>query len=146
MSNSQSIRTYKDIHMQVNIKSHQNFRSYIYIYYLAYHLLSPNMIGRENLVIVLPLIFVCFVLLAFVSHRSKLPHSSVTSFYAGDSPAGGVASASVCPDAILTSDCSSTSSPVLGGVDVVKFFTDFKNADGTYDVSFCSNSSLSIGN
>jgi len=38
-----------------------------------------------------------------------------------------------CPDYITDLDCSTTSIPVLGGVDFVQYFTDFSNNDGTYD-------------
>ena len=38
-----------------------------------------------------------------------------------------------CPSGTLETQCSDTSYPVLGGLDFVQYFTEFKNDDGTYD-------------
>jgi len=38
-----------------------------------------------------------------------------------------------CPSSILDTDCSDKTYPVMGGVDVVQYFIEFKNADGTYN-------------
>lgn len=38
-----------------------------------------------------------------------------------------------CVDCPSTLSCSDTSYPVLGGLDFVMYFTDFKLEDGTYD-------------
>lgn len=38
-----------------------------------------------------------------------------------------------CPSYITEANCSVMGDPVLGGVDFVQYFTDFKNTDGTYD-------------
>lgn len=45
------------------------------------------------------------------------------------------ASCTTCPDMITSLNCADSSIPVLGGVDVIQYWTDFKNADGTYDES-----------
>ena len=38
-----------------------------------------------------------------------------------------------CTTHMLQADCSEASRPVLGGLDFVQYFTEFKNDDGTYD-------------
>ena len=40
-----------------------------------------------------------------------------------------------CMSMITEAKCTDNSTPVLGGVDVVNYFTAYKNADGTYDES-----------
>ena len=43
------------------------------------------------------------------------------------------ASCTTCPDMITSLNCADPSIPVLGGVDVIQYWTDFKNSEGTYD-------------
>jgi len=43
------------------------------------------------------------------------------------------ASCTTCPDMITSLNCADASIPVLGGVDVMQYWTDFKSSDGTYD-------------
>lgn len=38
-----------------------------------------------------------------------------------------------CPSFVTAADCTNTAYPVLGGLDMVQYFTEFKNSDGTYD-------------
>jgi len=38
-----------------------------------------------------------------------------------------------CPSFVTEASCADSSEPVLGGVDVVQYFTDFKLADGTFN-------------
>jgi YHS domain-containing protein len=40
-----------------------------------------------------------------------------------------------CPPSLAENPCSVSGEAVLGGVDVVQYFTTFKNSDGTYDTS-----------
>eukprot|EP01035_Chromulina_nebulosa_P021249 gene21249-27534_t len=44
-------------------------------------------------------------------------------------------STSLCPDFVSQATCASAEEPVLGGVDFVQYFTDFKLSDGTYNES-----------
>jgi len=50
---------------------------------------------------------------------------------------------STCVSCPSTTTCSSETKPVLGGLDLVQYFTDFKLADGTYDETRVGSSGVS---
>jgi YHS domain-containing protein len=48
---------------------------------------------------------------------------------------GDDASCPDCPDSVTSKPCSVSGNAVLGGVDMVQYFTTFKKSDGTYDTT-----------
>jgi len=51
----------------------------------------------------------------------------------GATPTKDDSTCASCPSSTTAMKCTDSSSPVLGGVDVVNYFTAFKLADGSYD-------------
>lgn len=86
--------------------------------------------SRENfLLFFAPLAAVLIVLACYrlTSSPSKASSQTTMAFYQEDT------CSSSCPSFVTKADCANSESPVLGGLDFVQYFTDFKNDDGTYD-------------
>jgi YHS domain-containing protein len=85
---------------------------------------------KENFLVVfapLAAILIILVCVHLTTSPNKLSTSSkTTAFYSDES-------CSSCPSFVESADCANSESPVLGGLDFVQYFTDFKNDDGTYD-------------
>jgi len=87
----------------------------------------------STITVFLPFIVGFLIVFSAVSHYSSSTSSlsartnHVTLFSEQDTS---------CPTNVLDANCSTSAKPVLGGVDMVQYFTDFKNDDGTYNESY----------
>ena len=89
------------------------------------------MLKDNTFLIIAPLaaigvLFCLFYVSPSISLKSLTHSSKVTSLYNSDG-------CSECPSFVTSADCSNPAYPVLGGLDVVQYFTEFKNSDGSYD-------------
>jgi YHS domain-containing protein len=99
---------------------------------------------RETILAALPMTILALVLLTYSSSSYFKDHREAISFYF-EQPSGGkgtdsavsiTGSEDTC-ECELKKDatCSNTENPVLGGVDVMQYFTSFQLDDGTYNES-----------
>ena len=97
---------------------------------------------KEVGIVLLPAVFALCLLVAAVVRNtdgsvSSLINNYMSSSSAGlqttalDATAGTDDSCTECPDMITSLNCADSSIPVLGGVDLVQYFVDFKYLDGS---------------
>ena len=95
------------------------------------------MIDNKASLLIIPLVVV-IVIFGVATITINNPTSKTSSFEEANPADPSVKSASgcdSCPDAITKFPCSTSGNSVLGGLDFVQYFTDFKLEDSTYDES-----------
>lgn len=87
--------------------------------------------ANENYLVIVPVVMALLLIFGMTAIGRKpvtTSESTMTSLIAtSDSECAS------CISWISESKCTDSATPVLGGVDVVNYFTAFKKADGTYD-------------
>ena len=83
--------------------------------------------NKESYLLYLPLVLTLLVVICYSGLNSlDVAKKTMAAFDMADACAS-------CPSEVTETDCISTGTPVLGGVDLVNYFVAYKNADGTYD-------------
>lgn len=100
--------------------------------------------GKEMLLITIPFSFFVALMIGItlrctgnldkVMASAGLISTSTTSL-STESGTDDSSSCTTCPDMITSLNCADTSIPVLGGVDIIQYWTDFKLSDGSYNES-----------